>query len=213
MLTLMTASTAFNGLTVSFCLNMLVRVQFFATFLIAIKCPAPFLVFEVSEMEYDDIGLRDLINCWSELECSHVRNNSRQHVDLCRAMPTTLILRGLPTLKDTSVHLGVGFGLELGRVTATISMPKTGSYYCIQGFTRLEGILFTYSVYKNTMTIHMSSSPPVTSMYTCLSKDIMRRQRCEPTTLAKRSALDFVYKTVQVTGLVCESEWLFLVSI
>lgn len=120
---------------------------------------------------------------------------------------------GFTTLKDTSVHLDVGFGLELGRVTAAISIPKAGSYYCIQDFTRLEDILFTCSVYKNTMTIHMSSSPPVTSMYTCLSKDIMRRQRCEPTTLAKRSALDFVYKTVQVTGLVCESEWLFLVSI
>lgn len=210
MLTLMPASTAFNELTVSFCLNMLVRVQFFATFLIATKCPAPFLVFEVSEMEYDDIGLRNLINCRSELKCSHVRNNSRLHVDLCRAMPTTSILRGLPhgftTLKDTSVHLGVGFGLELGRVTAAISIPKAGSYYCIQSFTRLEGILFVQCAYKNTTTIHMSSSPPVTSMYTCLSKDIMRRQRCEPTTLAKRSALDFVYKTVQVTGLVCESE-------
>lgn len=94
----MSASTAFNELTVSFCLNMLVRVQFFATFLIATKCPAPFLVFEGSEMKYDDIGLRNDINCWFELKCSHVRNNWRQHVDLCRAMPTTLIFRGLPSM-------------------------------------------------------------------------------------------------------------------
>jgi len=58
--------------------------------------------------------------------------------------------KGFTTLKDTSVHLGVGFGLELGRVTAAISIPKAGSYYCVQGFTRLEGILFTCSVCSKT---------------------------------------------------------------
>ena len=86
MLTMMPASTAFNVLTVI--LNMLVRMQFFAMLLIATKCPTPLHVFKMSEMEYDDIGLRNL-KSWFELECSHARNNSRQYVDLCRAMPTT----------------------------------------------------------------------------------------------------------------------------
>lgn len=55
MLTSMPASTAQNKLTASFCLNILVRVQFFATFITATKRPIPVVVVQMSEIRYNDI--------------------------------------------------------------------------------------------------------------------------------------------------------------
>ena len=123
-----------------------------------------------------------------------------------------LSLRGLPN-KEWFQHYDLSawaLGLGLARATTVISVPK--AVFRASQDCKVYSLL-TQCMYQNTITIHTSSSPPVTSMYTCLSEDIMWRQRCEPTTLAKHSALNFVYKTVHVTGLVWESEQLFLVSI
>lgn len=156
-----------------------------------------------------------LPDCWFQLECSHVRNNLREYVDLCRAIPSILNLRILPSrerfrcMKRDICSLGLCFQEEL----LPFQYPKLAPITVFRASPDCKVYTLHMVQIQNTITIHMSSSPPVTSMYTSLSEDIMWLQRCEPTTLAKRSALDFVYKTVHVTGLVCESEWLFLVSI
>lgn len=67
MLTSMPASTPQNKLTVSFCLNILVRVQFFATFITATKRPIPVVVVQMSEIRYNDI--QDYISLTRSVYC------------------------------------------------------------------------------------------------------------------------------------------------